>query len=281
MPASHALASLLVGPFERPEFAPAAANLSRWGPTWQVADLAEAVVWAGAGHHPDLIVVAQLYAGQLPHALLAALVERLPLAHLVQVLGSWCEGEERTGHPWPGASRLFWYEWPARVPQILAEIAEGRCSDWNRPVTATREERLLRTAVPDLPGHRRSAMSVWLATSQRNSYHALAAACQLQGYRPVWIRAAEELPPERPWGAVWDGAQLQRREQAQLREFAAAAAPARTVTILDFPRLQTVQLAARLGVAQVLSRPVRTGDLWRALDLAVGQTGADAIEVAG
>src|SRR3954468_22040654 len=61
---------------------------------------------ASAETRPELIVVAQsrpdmIWSDELNHLHRAA-----PLAGVVALAGSWCEGEMRTARPWPGAQRL-------------------------------------------------------------------------------------------------------------------------------------------------------------------------------
>src|SRR3954465_2808890 len=56
-----------------------------------------------------------------------------PLAAVVVVAGSWCEGELRTGHAWPGVHRHYWYEFPAWWRRQMRLRSAGNCPDWARP----------------------------------------------------------------------------------------------------------------------------------------------------
>ena len=49
----------------------------------------------------DLIVVAQAYPGQYAADRIDGLRRLAPLARVIGLLGSWCEGEVRSGRPWP------------------------------------------------------------------------------------------------------------------------------------------------------------------------------------
>src|SRR5687767_9075254 len=55
-------------------------------------------------------VIFQSRSGQIPQTAIEAVHARMPWATLVAVLGSWCEGETRTGTPLHGIERVFWYE---------------------------------------------------------------------------------------------------------------------------------------------------------------------------
>ncbi len=62
---------------------------------------------------PELIVVAQSRPDAIRSDQLGSIHRSSPLAGVVALLGSWCEGEMRTGRPWAGAQRLYWYDFPA------------------------------------------------------------------------------------------------------------------------------------------------------------------------
>jgi hypothetical protein len=59
---------------------------------------------------PELIVMAQSRPGTVQSEDVERLRRRAPLAGVVSLAGSWCEGETRTGRPLPSAVRLYWYE---------------------------------------------------------------------------------------------------------------------------------------------------------------------------
>ena len=74
---------------------------------------------------PDVMVVAQSRPGQFAAQDLEQLLGLAPLARLVALLGSWCEGETRTGHPWPGVMRLFCVAlastWSGARPRLVSQ----------------------------------------------------------------------------------------------------------------------------------------------------------------
>src|SRR5262245_27178576 len=87
---------------------------------------AEAKLNEAAGACPELIVVAQSRPGTFALDRVVSLRQRAPLAGVVGLLGSWCEGETRTGRTWPGVERLYWYEFPAWWRRQMAlRVAES------------------------------------------------------------------------------------------------------------------------------------------------------------
>src|SRR5689334_21081356 len=79
-----------------------------------VATLRESAQFVAAeAGQVELVVVAQSRPGAVPFGEVERVMRAAPLAGVVALLGSWCEGEARTGRPWRGVQRLYWYEFPA------------------------------------------------------------------------------------------------------------------------------------------------------------------------
>jgi hypothetical protein len=206
----------------------------------------------------ELIVVAQSRPDAMDIDCLSALRRASPLAGVVALLGSWCEGEARTGQPIPGAHRLYWYEFPAWWHRQKFLRAAGRCPDWCRPVDSG--FRMVDCCLShDLPiGRRPGPGVIILHTAYRETATALADIFGEVGYSTVWQR------PDRPRtfirGAVaglWDGAQLNDGEARELATFCRHLASDNTpvLVLLDFPRRDRVEYALEIGAAAVLGKP--------------------------
>jgi hypothetical protein len=141
------LSILLLGSTDRAEFCDARPCLGRWGTVHTTSDLPAATAALTEGAIvPDVIVVAQAFPGQFSLSAIASLRRLAPLAPVVGLMGSWCEGEMRSGSPWPGTVRTYWHQWTARCDRQLRCMAGGECCSWTLPPTATDEERLLADA---------------------------------------------------------------------------------------------------------------------------------------
>jgi hypothetical protein len=68
---------------------------------------------------PDWIILAQQRPGEFRPCDVERLMARFPLAACIGLLGSWCEGETRTGRPLPGVHRIFWHQWQPRLERFL------------------------------------------------------------------------------------------------------------------------------------------------------------------
>ena len=101
-----------MGDCDRSEFTGARNVLGRMGRVTsfpEAESAAAALSRADVAH--DVIVVAQAFPGQFSADAIDQLRRAAPLARVVGLLGSWCEGETRTGWPWPAAIRVYWHQW--------------------------------------------------------------------------------------------------------------------------------------------------------------------------
>jgi hypothetical protein len=210
---------------------------------------------------PELIVVAHSRPDVICAEQLHLLRRAAPISGIVALLGSWCEGETRTGRPWPGVGRLYWYEFATWWRRQTILRAAGRCPDWSRPANH------LSLSEPGRPRPRPGV--IVLRTPQRDTADALADVCQHAGYSTAWQPAASPRNYIRGVAAgIWDGGQLSDTEAADLRQFcsqlARCAAP--VLTLLDFPRRDRVDQANEIGTAAVLGKPYLNCDLLAALE---------------
>jgi hypothetical protein len=264
---------LLLGDAERREFCQARDTLSALGRVRRAANIDEAAAaLAEEEAAVDVIVVAEARPGEFSPAQIERLRQAAPLARIVGLLGSWCEGEVRSGRPWPAAVRTYWHQWPARAQRELRRLAAGRPSAWTLPLTATEEDRLLADAERPLP-----ARSGLIAIAARSFAMAdfLAAACRRCGYATAWLRPPGALRVGGAKAVVFDGSDCRGAEHQELRRLAAAMAPAPLLALLDFPRIEDFDRCRAAGAAAVLSKPLLLADLFWWLDRLIQTRGPD------
>ena len=210
----------------------------------------------------NVIVVAQARPGEFAHDDVARLRQLAPLARIVALLGSWCEGEARSGKPWPGVVRTYWHQWPARAERELRRLAAGECSPWALPPTATEEERLLADAEPP---RRQHCGLIAVFSRDRAMAETLASVCRSWGWEATRLRSSGDAAA----GAIavlFDCGRCLDDELAELQRTAAALAPAPLVAIVHFPRIEDCELARQAGAAAVLAKPLQWADLFAELD---------------
>ncbi|HEX2473692.1 MAG TPA: hypothetical protein VHK01_03035 [Lacipirellulaceae bacterium] len=257
----------LLGDIDHPDFRDAIALLR-----------SSAVVNSRTDIPPELIVLAQSRPGAIRDREVERIRHDAPLAGVVALLGTWCEGETRTGQPWPGVPRFYWYEFPVWFRRQAMLRAVGRCPDWsqcdfgltsadpvpgkNRLPGAPVEPRIADFGLPNALGASRGVIE--LSVSQRDTADAMTDALDAAGYATVWHRQGECGTHVR--GAVagiWDGGQLDESEAAELAAFCRRLERYHTpvIAILDFPRRDRVERVVESGAAAVLGKPWRIDDL--------------------
>lgn len=241
----------LVGEFDHPVFRDAI-DLLR----------SESHLIANVETRPELIVIAQSSPDAICGDQIMLLQRAAPLAGIAALLGSWCEGETRTGRPRPGIQRLYWYEFPAWWRRQLQLRTANRCPDWARTVT-----QMTRQLVPGHP-RTRSGLVV-LRTPRRDNADALADALYQAGHSTAWQRHSRAKTLTRgALAGIWDGGQLNDAETADLEVFCSQMSldGAPVVVLLDFPRRDRVDRAYAAGTAAVLGKPYLTSDLITTLE---------------
>ena len=239
------LSILLLGDTDCAEFRDPRQCLDQWGTVYRFADVAAATAALdGAEVVPDVIVVAQAFPGQFSHQAMEAVRRRAPLARLVGLMGSWCEGEMRSGSPWPGVVRTYWHQWTARSGRELRRLAEGECCSWALPSTATEEERLLAGTTEPWPP-REGVVVICTRSSEMADW--LRAACRSRGLAAVRQPATAAVRVEGATAAIFDGTSLHDADCEQLRRLAAMVRPGPVVALLMFPARSTTAAPWRRG----------------------------------
>ena len=211
---------------------------------------------------PELIVVTQSRPDVMSSDHVNYLQRAAPLAGIIALLGSWCEGETRTGQPWAGIQRLYWYEFPVWWHRQLRLRAANRCPDWARP-----SGQILRQREPGRP-RPRSGLVV-LRTPQRHNADALADILNQAGHSTTWQPHDRARAHTRgALAGIWDGGQLSDAENAELAAFCTQMSRdgAPVVALLDFPRRDCVDRAYEAGASAVLGKPYLNSDLLATLE---------------
>jgi CheY-like chemotaxis protein len=265
----------LVGDAKHPDFCAAVELLSGTATVQRFDDVARAGERLALELIPDLIVLAASRPGMVGARDVEQLRRRLPLAGIVSLLGSWCEGETRTGRPVKGVLRTYWYDFPNLWRRQLALRALGCCPDWARP--ATDDWHGLSAGVIERGASVGGGLVV-LHTTCWETGDALSDVLRAAGYATIWIAAGVHGQQIR--GAVagiWEGRQLDEPEVCQLAGFCRRLAEdgAPVIALADFPRRDRCEAAYQAGAAVVLSKPWLNADLLLALERLVRREGRD------
>ena len=260
------VAVLLVGRWDRQEFALALQGVAE-SQDWQhVVDLASAREAIDAYAAPtDLILVAQSTPGSLCPEELNALQAAAPLSRIVVVAGTWCEGELRTGQAPTGTLRLYWYELAPWWRFACQQLDAGAAPPWSAPLDTPRSGRLIFDRVPS--GRQMPSM-IAVVADDISVYETLSAAVRQHGIATVHRRSSEsgKLPCDVEAG-IFDAGQFDDREVTELAHFCSSFEfpAAGVVALLDFPRRDHVARARQAGARAILAKPYVVAELVDAL----------------
>ncbi|HEY1603307.1 MAG TPA: response regulator [Pirellulales bacterium] len=268
LPARWPLHVLLIGDAARREFRECVAQIRSRTQAIEIVRLDEAL--GSMAYEPDLIV---LLAGR-PGEFAAGEVERLwswaPLARIVALTGSWCEGESRTGRPWPAVPRIYWHQWPAWFEREMTGLERHSVGTLTLPVTATEEERMLCTA-ESARDHAHGTIAIYSAELEARDM--LAEVFRACGYEVAPIGTVAALASVSLTAGVCDFSNTDADRFTILRELAAHRPDIPWFALLNFPRDEDRQAVLECGARGVLSKPLSVSDLQETLERHVARDG--------
>jgi hypothetical protein len=269
---------LLIGDTKRPEFREACRALDEVARVTPCADVQQAADMLREGSlAPQGILLAQAWPGQFSTPAIDRLRNLAPLARMFAILGSWCEGETRSGNPLPGVTRLYWHQAGVRIRREFRDCGQSEDSTWRLPPTATDEERLLASARLPLP-EGNGLVVLWTRRAEIEGL--LSDTCRRAGYASVWMHPCRPVRIRGARAAIYDCAFLDAAGLAELKDLTAQISPARVLALLDAPRIQDVRIAGALGV-EVLAKPFRIDELLWLLSTFRNAESRGAMERAG
>jgi len=257
---THPLLTLLVGDFTPPEFQPVAEQLGHLTEIETAVDCNAAQSRIRADSIlPDVIVVAHLWPGQHPHEHLDQLQRSAPLARILALGSSWCEGEPRTGLPWPGMLRTYWHCWLAHWKRDFLRFSDSQLPTWGLPTTATDDERTLFCH----PREVSSGKFLAVRSQCDDLADMLCTVCRRWGFGAVWLDP--RCPPriEGPAAILWEGNPTRLHDLRTVRQMYPETP---VLALIDFPRWEDVRQVELLGPATVLSKPLNLDDLFSRLE---------------
>ena len=211
----------------------------------------------------DLIVMAESRRDQIQPETMEWLRQKFSGVPIVNLLGSWCEGEMRSGSPLPGVIRVYWHQWSGQYAQFVNQLKENSITDWHLPATTTIADRLQSSTTPVDLQNEIIGVSAWTQTQ----YEMLADSLKTMGYRSRWLeRSTWDAEAIRILSAICIDANSMTQDLTNRLQWLKTTFPQRPmILILNFPRENDVASAKSLGVEEVLSKPFDLADLLTAL----------------
>jgi hypothetical protein len=276
------LTLFLIGDYSRPDFSGVGEFLDSLGRTVRYRDVEAASLALNSGDIADLIVVAQAYPGEYSQAAIDRLRVVSPLSRTIALLGSWCEGEMRSGQPWPTVLRIYWHQAFPRLGREVRRLAAGDCTSWGLPLTATEEERLLTESRTDFQSVIKSGTNfqsvvngtkdslssslIGIASKKRESFEWLSSLCREQGYFTLWLRGPRYPVAEGLSTILFDGTDFRGAEFDALQKLVLRYPNSRRIALMDFPRIEDRDRLIKAGAVTVISKPMNVEELYEAVE---------------
>ena len=206
----------------------------------------------------DAVVIGQRRPGELSDRFLEGLRQAAPLTPIVCLLGSLCEGEMRSGAPWPGAIRCYAHRFVAQMGSQFAQLARFGSTKWAPPFTATEEDRSVTTELHD-SSH--SSQRIAVISSDREARTALFGIFHHAGFSTTALGGDWERLDESVEVIVWDCVAGFAECRASFDRAVQVAPQTPKFVILGFPRAHDLDDALSRGATAVVSKPFLVDEL--------------------
>ncbi len=229
------------------------------------------------GSRFDLIVFAQTRRDQIEGEAVDQLRRKLSGVPIVNLLGSWCEGETRSGDPLTGVLRVYWHQWTGRYANFLSQLHVDGVTDWNLPLTANIADRIesgvlsVRRNGCEPGGH-----VVGISAVNRGDFDMLRDAVVALGWTALWLERVIETggtPDSRmPDVNMVAGQSLSVDLKERIDSLETKFPQTPKILVLNFPRTHEEEEARDMGVCAIVSKPYELQDLQAAIDLGLRKT---------
>jgi hypothetical protein len=233
----------------------------------------------------ELIVLAQARRDQFSSDDFDFLQQQFPQTPIISLLGSWCEGEMRSGTPVAGPIRIYWHQWQGRYDSFAKQINSNLLSTWHLPRTAIPVDRVVSRMAAlaeerDAREHERNDIVVGVSAWTRDGFEMISDAVENFGFCCDWLEhdTLSGKPSRRPAVLCINADSLSENLQANLLDQRSRFPNVPIVVLLNFPRKFEVDSARELGVSEIVSKPFELIDLKFALERALKKRTHEALK---
>lgn len=208
----------------------------------------------------DLVVIAQGRRGTVDDESIEFIQTTFATTPKVALLGSWCEGEVRSGTPWPGIPRVYWHQWEGRFQQFLTCLDEDEVHQWQLPPTASLADEAI--AGPHF-GDETFQGIVAVSALTKTQFSMIEDALSAFGAKSSWVERATWDGEAKTLvkAVIVDDDSLTGDLETRIRWIFSIFGQVPLVLTLGFPRKDEVDALKQLGVGAIVSKPFKLGDL--------------------
>ncbi|QEG22809.1 hypothetical protein [Mariniblastus fucicola] len=223
----------------------------------------------------NLIVLAQSRRDQMSQTAIDSLRTQFPEVPIVVLLGSWCEGENRSGTPLIGVSQTMWHQWESRFERFCVQVSDGVRSDWHQPLTASVSDRVRDFSPDGAIVEKLIGKMVVVSSEDRTTAETISEMLKTYQCDSLWAEAETDLIDSADVDAICiDANGVSSELKNRISNFKDRFEDTPVVVAMNFPRQQDMNLLSQLGVQEIVSKPYTHNEflqsLLRALDASTG-----------
>ena len=246
-----------LGDMQQSEFADAKAWLhshAKLLAAESVADAEElARLRALQGESLDLLLLACARRGQFNSADVQRLRSASPLARIVALAGSWCDGPWRRECDWlPGVAIVTWHRWPAWSEVNGQQLAFRRAPSWALPDSTTADELAEFWSGQPLKQDRGL---IAIDSPHAESAEVLADVVRAAGFSAVWQSPSSGGFIDGVRAVVCEADDAHPATVERVAQLSRQFAPSPVLALLNFPRAEDIERIMAVGAAAVVGKP--------------------------
>ncbi len=218
-----------------------------------------------------LVVLAQSRRDQISQTSVDSIRASMPGIPIVVLLGTWCEGENRSGTPLIGVNQVLWHQWESRFQKFCVQTNDGVKSDWELPLTASVSDRVRDFSVNPALTQQLSGGKFLISSEDRTSFESISDLLNVYQCTTCWHESqSDEVVPSDFSAICVDGNTASSNFLDRVRQLKSRYEGLPVIAMLNFPRKQDLNSLAELGVQEVVSKPYTADEFVLPLARAIG-----------
>lgn len=221
----------------------------------------------------ELIVLACARRGEFTASDVERLRSAAPLARIVALTGTWCEG------PWrracdllPGVALVSWDRWNAWADANLRQLERSRATAWSRPATTTVDELADFWSVQPLSQNRGLIL---IDTANPENAEVLADVVRAGGFSAVWRSPLVEGNFNSVRAIVCDLNDARKEALDRMGELSHHFSQRPILAVVDFARAEESAQILAAGAVAVVGKPFTLHEILGQLEDALRGDGVD------
>jgi len=216
-----------------------------------------------------LIVLAQSRRNQISQSTIDYLRAEMPEVPIVVLLGTWCEGENRSGKPLLGVNQVVWHQWKSRFERFCIQVKDGLQSDWHQPLTASVSDRVRDFSLDTVIADALQGKKVLVSSEDSTTFESVSDMLGVYQCSGVWAESPEVCNEEFDAICV-DGNGASNELIDRIVGLRSRFEDVPVSVMLNFPRKQDMDSLMIVGVQEVVSKPYTHNEFLHSLIRSMG-----------